>query len=267
MKRYRIARAPIYPRPRVVVALAVALMACPAGCLVTARVGPVAAVALSIASVVVVALLLVYVSRSGRLDVGADGLFVDMRDARRYVPFAELSDASLYAEKHSGKRFVGVLLQLGSGAQVKVPLGEDLEVNERRASELGQAVRAALAAYRERGSSDVSAALVRGTRSTEEWLRRLRAIGATENPGGHREAAVPRDGLWRVVEDPAADPSARAGAAVALAVALDGEERHRLRIAAEATVSPRLRVALEAAACDDEVQTVSALEAMRVREP
>jgi hypothetical protein len=55
----------------------------------------------------------------------------------------------------------------------------------------------------------------------------------------------PRDELWRAVEDPTADPSTRAGAAIALRGALSEGESTRLRAAAEACAAPKLRVALD----------------------
>jgi hypothetical protein len=54
--------------------------------------------------------------------------------------------------------------------------------------------------------------------------------------------------LWRIVRSPAAEPSARAGAAIALRPALDEAGRQRLRRLAETTIAPRVRVVLEAAA-------------------
>jgi hypothetical protein len=65
-----------------------------------------------------------------------------------------------------------------------------------------------------------------------------------------------------VAEDPTADPAARAGAAIVLRNTITDEDRARLRVAAETSVSPKLRVALEAAAsADDEEELVEALAA------
>ena len=60
--------------------------------------------------------------------------------------------------------------------------------------------------------------------------------------------AVPEENLWRVAEDPAAEETARVGAAVALRTRLDREGRARLLCMSDASVSPRVRVALRAAA-------------------
>jgi hypothetical protein len=68
--------------------------------------------------------------------------------------------------------------------------------------------------------------------------------------------------LWEVVEDPAVDSTARAGAAMMLRRTLDDGGRARLRVAAGACASPRLRVALDAVADGgDEAAVAAALEA------
>lgn len=103
------------------------------------------------------------------------------------------------------------------------------------------------AAFRARGpAADVSSLVGRGTRSREEWRAALAKLRATE--GGYREAVVRDDDLWRVVEDPSAPEDARGGAAMLLRRSLDDAGKARVRVAAEATASPKLRVALDAAA-------------------
>jgi len=99
-------------------------------------------------------------------------------------------------------------------------------------------------------------------------LRRAELARLLEPEGGgsYRDPAARGDDLWRVVEDTSAPEDARAGAAVALRNE-DGAHP-RLRIAAEAVASPKLRVALEKAsdpAADDEALD-EALEAFDRRE-
>lgn len=89
-------------------------------------------------------------------------------------------------------------------------------------------------------------ALERGERPIPAWLADLaqRAQGR-----GYRGAALDREDLLQVVESTAAAPTARVGAAALLRkTGLQDEERGRLRVVAETSVSPRLRIALEAAA-------------------
>ena len=63
-----------------------------------------------------------------------------------------------------------------------------------------------------------------------------------------------------MIESPSLDPSHRAAAAVALRDQLDDEGKRRLRVAADACASPKVRVALEAAAEDDDQKLSLALE-------
>jgi hypothetical protein len=58
------------------------------------------------------------------------------------------------------------------------------------------------------------------------------------------------DNLWRVANDPAQPPMARAAAAVALSPTLDDGGRARLADLANATAEPKLRIALERTAAD-----------------
>jgi hypothetical protein len=74
------------------------------------------------------------------------------------------------------------------------------------------------------------------------------------------------DRLWSVLEDGASAPAHRAAAAVALSPHLDDAGRQRVRIAAQATATPKLRVALEAAAEDDDVRLIEALDEVTAAE-
>ena len=82
--------------------------------------------------------------------------------------------------------------------------------------------------------------MTRAGRDPATWLRELRALRT--HATHYRSTAVTDDALWSVVEDPRIDPAARAGAAAALADSPDAAAR--IRVAAESTASPRLRVAL-----------------------
>jgi hypothetical protein len=91
---------------------------------------------------------------------------------------------------------------------------------------------------------DPSALLVPRGRSAGQWMKDLRALFCGSN---YRAPVLPPDQLWRIAEDPAAEPAKRAGAAFVLRRTLDDEGRARLRVAAEASAAPRVRVALLAA--------------------
>src|SRR5262249_47139974 len=92
-------------------------------------------------------------------------------------------------------------------------------------------------------SDEEAAALLRPAGAVDaSHVAQLRVLGAGED-ASYREARVPRERLWRLVEDPGVDGATRARAAVALSG--DAEGRERLRVVAEATASPKVRVALE----------------------
>jgi hypothetical protein len=106
--------------------------------------------------------------------------------------------------------------------------------------------------------------LTRGERSGSEWIRDIAQTAGTAEAEGYRVAPVPDETLWRIVEHAAADPTARAGALVALGERLDDEGRARIRELASATTRADLRAALEAAASGESAEgIVDALDAKR----
>lgn len=73
--------------------------------------------------------------------------------------------------------------------------------------------------------------------------------------------AVPRDVLLRIVEDSHAAPLERASAAVAAIESGDDDAKKRVRVAAGATASPKLRIALDRIVeSSDEQAIVEALD-------
>ena len=103
----------------------------------------------------------------------------------------------------------------------------------------------------------------RGGRDFEAWKEDVRRV-LTEAVGFRGAALRPEDAL-RVVEDPEADPEARVGAALALMAVGGDDEKLRVRVAAETTLAPRVRIALEAASEGDVEEDVIAA-AVRERE-
>jgi hypothetical protein len=78
--------------------------------------------------------------------------------------------------------------------------------------------------------------------SLETWAQELQQALAHE--GSFRQATLRREDALHVVEDPRAHPEARVGAALALRQHGTATDRLRVRVAAEGTVHPKLRVAL-----------------------
>jgi hypothetical protein len=92
-------------------------------------------------------------------------------------------------------------------------------------------------------------------------LSDLRRIGGGANVG-MRTAPADVEGLWRLVEDPAAPPADRAAAAAALSASPELDARERLRAAAEATAMPALCAAIQAAADGDDAELEAALDVL-----
>jgi hypothetical protein len=90
-------------------------------------------------------------------------------------------------------------------------------------------------------TSNIASITARGEKALVAWIRDLKAVTRDE---GYRAGAAPIEDLWRVVEDPGCDPSARAGAAIALQPQLDAAGVRRLRVAAKHSAAPLVRVAI-----------------------
>jgi hypothetical protein len=181
-------------------------------------------------------------SLAGRIEVGADGLLLRWLGLKRFIPYERIEHVEA-----SGS-FVRITTKEGRGATV-YPLADAIG--------LDALIARIEAARRTRmlptPRAELEARLDRGERTVEEWRRHLASL---EDHDGYREAALPRDELWRIVEDPSAPEAARLGAALVLR-RIDGASpaSPMLRVAADAVASPKLRVALETAAdpeIDDE---------------
>ena len=98
--------------------------------------------------------------------------------------------------------------------------------------------------------------VARQGRSVDAWMTGLRGVLSNRD---YRTPSVTAETLWRIAEDPAASPSARAGAATALRGTLDAQGRERILAAAKASASPKLRIAFEAATAADDVPLANAL--------
>jgi hypothetical protein len=192
-----------------------------------------------------------------RVSVGLDGVLVRWLWQERFVPMREIerirsfSDGEVRLMLRSGKTvsfWTAMLDQVsGDGA----PMREAIVARIQDALEARRTGMPAL---------DLAALVGRRGRAPSAWLAALRQLRTGE--GGYREGAVRDDDLWRAVEDPTAAEDVRAGAAAALRCSrsLDEVARQRVRVAAEATASPKLRVALDAATGDSEEALASALD-------
>jgi hypothetical protein len=197
-----------------------------------------------------------------RLEVGADGLFIRWLFWKRFIPHADVHSCVEYDEGWGRSRYKGLMLVLESGETVRLPISQSRWDNGKVAM-IHERIREAAGVWREGGATADTSVLAKAKDHTIlDWVRHLRALGAG-TLATHRVAAVVPETLWRIVEDPSMRAKERAAAAVALSGSLDEEAKGRLRVAAQATAEPKLRVALEAVADGkDDEDVVHALQEM-----
>ncbi len=198
--------------------------------------------------------------------VGTDGVVTRWLGRTRFIEHARIQTVKTYDEYLATKRQRGVRLVLTGGEEVRLPTGQ-MDVGESEAARLAQRIEEAREAHRRGTAGGATDVLARGERDVRAWVKFLRGVGA--GAVDTRSPALPTDVLLQVVEDSRAAPVARASAAVAAIESGDEDARRRVRIAAETTASPRLRVALETISgeTDDErlAETLARLEARAPR--
>jgi hypothetical protein len=196
-----------------------------------------------------------------RLTLGDDGLSVDTGTRQRFVSFAEVAGARALVRGREAR--VDVMLRSGEvlAAVVERDAGSSADAAgdaESRATAIARSIADAAARWRCGPMAPVLPGLGRRGRAAASWLASLARVGSGAD-ADHRRAAVPPESLWRILEDGASAPDARAGAAAALAASLDEPGRARLRLAATATADLRLASVFEAAAGGDEAEVAGAL--------
>ena len=170
-----------------------------------------------------------------RVEVGADGVLFRWLGRARFVAYASLAGV----EGVPG----GMHLVAADGKKTMIYLGQSRAARARAWTERMQAAHAAVHA----APREANAVLARGGRGTREWVEALRAaIAAT-----YRGAGLDLDALWMVALSPACSAEERAAASAVLTLQPENE-RARLRVAADETANPRVRVVLERAAAGDE---------------
>jgi hypothetical protein len=200
------------------------------------------------------------VSVPTRLTVGADGVLVQWLGTERFVAWADVAAV----EPFDG----GIVLALTKERWITLRMPIAREHRHPSGEALTERIQTAWRADRRAAPwrDEVAARLLRREgRRTREWVRAMRSLPSGD-PLGYRRAAVLPERLWRVVEDPGADATARVGAAVALSASLDDAGRARLLVASTACVEPRLRIALATTAagvgCGPDEELASALDAI-----
>jgi hypothetical protein len=197
-----------------------------------------------------------------KVTVGVDGVLLKWLWQNRFIPMSDI--VTIHAEGPTRIRLelTGGRVEIISTASAKQRRRGGV-FTERRDMILAR-IREAWQTHRARGpGADVATIVARGTRSLEEWKKALATLESAD--AGYRQAALREEDLWRVVEDPRASEDARAAAALLLRKGLDEPGKARVRVAAEATASPKLRVALEASISDDDAAALAALDEVEVK--
>ncbi len=193
-----------------------------------------------------------------RTDVmlGTDGVVVRAAGSLRTIPLAEIASVRAHAET--------AIVELESKERITLRFMESDPVRARDAFVVDLQHR--LPRGESAASDHLASLLARGDRSAGDWIRDIGRTAHAAEAEGYRVAPVPDETLWRIVEHAGADPTARAGALVALRERLDEEGRERVRDLANATARADLRAAFEAAAAGEEAdRIVAALDAKRAK--
>ncbi len=177
--------------------------------------------------------------------VGVDGIFSSWLGRPYNFPFAELKNVASVERRVLNKSYLGFELTDKYDRVTFLPIGQKGWAEEEFQA-VGERVREALEAYRSGIVGLSTDALARGNRTTSDWLVSLKRVGAMANVDA-RTSAVPTEELTRIVSDPSARPTTRVGAAVALTARGQAEDIEGVRIAAAATASTKLRIALQKA--------------------
>jgi hypothetical protein len=193
-----------------------------------------------------IGLLAILNALPSRMSIGLDGVLVASLVRRKFYSFANVASVEPSAW--------GVTVVAKDGKRVelrtRVKAVKGAQMFDATTMSIVERIQAGIIRHDATTSAgpDPAALVARGERTYEEWVRSLRAL---TGEAGYRGAAVPSEALWRVIEDPKAEASARAGAALALRESLDDPGRARLRVAVEASASPAIRVALGAIAREE----------------
>jgi hypothetical protein len=218
--------------------------------------GPAAARALSVVWLGLFAGLaaLVHFGSRRRVSIGVDGVMIEAPWRSRFVPMVEIRAAR-------GDDRTLVIEREGESEPVRVDIG-DTDETLALAQRIGEAKAArdldALA-----GSSALPL-VERGGRDLPAWRERLRQLVA--GASSYRSARLDEGELGELLARTDLSAEQRIGAAIALrARASDAPEK--IRIAADACANPKLRIALEHIAGEDDLHEAALEEALRTTSP
>lgn len=189
------------------------------------------------------------------LTVGLDGVSEKSRRGEKTVRFADVERV-----ESAGPELV---LVMKDGRRERL-FADPEEPGVRAAIEARVREARAIALEQSGAGTAASALLDRAGRSLPEW--RAAAAQVLTAATGFRTAAVTAEEIGAVIDDPTAPAEQRLAAAIALGTRDDPASRARIRVAADACASPKLRVALEDLAqgeASDETLEAAVREAAR----
>ena len=169
-----------------------------------------------------------------RVDVGSDGVLLRRLGEQRFVPYRSMAGALFDAKRNT------IVITLSSGQDIRLSVRNRAERGRLRDDVVERIDEARASVARDGDSEGAKALIAPGGRELAHWLKEIRALAGART---YRDIRLDEDRLWSLVDDAAAQPATRAGAAIALST-LDEPSRIRLRVAAEACAEPKLRVAL-----------------------
>ncbi len=197
-----------------------------------------------------------------RIVIGADGVHTSWLGRRRFVPFREVTgmEPSMSALLLSN---ADVALMLRGGGRVELAARRRYDSDAQQGGDdraLVRRLEEALRAHElHKAEGDLRGLLARGGRTVREWVRQVRATRDAQG-AGYRGVSIPEEQLVAIVQDPSAEASLRAGAALALRAGRGDACRQALVEAAKACAEPRLRVALRVVAESEGEEVEGALE-------
>jgi hypothetical protein len=170
------------------------------------------------------------------LSIGSDGILVHKGVRKTFLPYSRVTSAMI----GGGQAYFHVTIVLSGGEIMTVPAA-----SRDQADAVVRQIDAAIQAFETRGRADLVDGLGRNGRPANAWRAALKAV-MTE--GAYRQMPVGAEQLLRIAEDPGVPEDVRVGAVLALKSPGDEAAGKRIRVAAEACASPRVRVALRRAA-------------------
>lgn len=172
--------------------------------------------------------------------VGRDGILIQRRLSKRFIPFSQVRQLTNVDDK-------GVRFELESGELVDL-----MTYHEENSGQLGYVEK--VESLRARINEGLAAARA----STAE--RQPRLANSTEEGRGYRSASINEEELLQRLQSPQASPEERVR--IAASVAKSPERRLRIRAAAENTANPKVRRLLRVAA-DDELEEAELEQQLR----